>query len=427
MRTDELRETLSRHADFEDAGLTARAEAVAGRVQVVRRRRRAGVAVVAAVVLAVVAITTALPGRAPGPQPADRTLIGIEAPAVLTSLGYTYAFAHGVEGEGTAAADLGRSDRPRLVSWATSGGGEVTVTPGNLRSHTSHVGDFSDFHLVPPGDAGRFKIAAEGRDVAVVVYTLTDDVPPGVTRDGITFREIIGSDRLLGATIGEPGASEMTVDVAQPPADEIRIRNLCVGAPRGVWFHLTLNGRSALMGSCDEDATAYDPGGQGSRFTTRIRSGTPFEARVWVTRGEDPEEVLADGEIPGLRLGAGFYAPDPDETQRLFGFTIDDVVEHDGHRWGDPEVTTASDGRPLVRELAGPDRYLVKAGVRSRGEGRAQIRLDVDGRQVDAMQLDGETRTMLGGVDGVGTVRVSATGPGAADAELGIVVYTRLD
>jgi hypothetical protein len=74
--TDDLRSTLDRHAsELTDHDLHVRPVAVRERIRVVRRRRRATVAGVAAAVVAAVALTVSLPGGRQVPV-ADRTLAG---------------------------------------------------------------------------------------------------------------------------------------------------------------------------------------------------------------------------------------------------------------------------------------------------------------------------------------------------------------
>ena len=149
--TDDLRSTLDRHAsELTDHDVHVRPVAVRERIRVVRRRRRATVGGVAAAVVGAMALTLSLGGARQAPV-ADRTLAGHEAPRTMSSLGYTYTFAQGRQGDGRAQLRLAPSDRPRLVSWATSGpDDEVTLRGVDEGPRTVTTDDFGDFVLVPP-------------------------------------------------------------------------------------------------------------------------------------------------------------------------------------------------------------------------------------------------------------------------------------
>ena len=201
---DELRRTLEVHArSVHDDAVPGRADAARTRAPQARRQRiaghrlghrRGGAGGGRAVVLA-----------QPGPAgPRGPVLNGHEAPATLKSLGYTYRYVRGVEGtdEHAARIGLGAAAAPRLVTWAADGE-SVRVTGTEGRVLGTEATEFGDFVLLPAHSDGAYRV--RGENAALAVYELTDQAPPGVTVDGITFRDRVGSDRLVAAEIGEPG------------------------------------------------------------------------------------------------------------------------------------------------------------------------------------------------------------------------------
>ena len=83
-----------------------------------------------------------------------------------------------------------------------------------------------------------------GTKAALAVYELTDAAPAGYTVDGITFRDRVGSDRLLAARIGSPGENELTFDL-EIPDGRLRADTLCAGAPDRTWVHIAIGGEPA--------------------------------------------------------------------------------------------------------------------------------------------------------------------------------------
>jgi hypothetical protein len=349
---DELRSTLDRHAaDVVDHDLGGRVGSVHQRVSVVRRRRQAAVAGGAALTLVAVGAVALLPEWGGGEAPVAATVAGVPVPDTMKALGYTYEYDEGVDGDGTAQVDLAASDQPRLVSWATAGGDDRVQITESAQVTTYDVADFSDYVWVGPGEEVSLSVSGGG-EVGLAVYELTDAPPAGVTGDGVTFREVIGGERLLDATIGEPGVTEATVST--PAVDAYSYRYFCAHGPKNVTLHVDDgSGDVASPVSCDGGAP-FDPG-RSTSYTTGNAQGGAVTVRVWLTEGENGPPVASDEVV----LGLGVY--EPAETTRSSGFSVPTVFEFDGHLWqpssyetsdlGDRSVEISGDGssaRPVL-------------------------------------------------------------------------------
>lgn len=334
---DELRRTLDRRASgLADPAVHIRPVAVRERVRVVRRRRQAVAGVAAAVAVAAVVTAVTLPSPTP-PQPADpdRTLNGMTAPKTLTSLGYTYAFAGGVESAGddaVATLELAASDVPRLVSWGAPDDDTVRLAAPGGRAWVSTGPDFTDFTYVPPGQDATYRVRAA--EAAAAVYELSDAVPAGVTRDGITFREDVADEVLVGAGIGAAGETEVTATVPVVEGD-LRLKLTCLGEAPAVWLETEIDGqpisRQGGRGSCQEPV--FDPGGSGTYTTVDLTEfGEVGDAVTFTLRMTAPQEKGVPLVDPSARLGFGLYRATSPRIE-LAGTALDRTVESGGHTY----------------------------------------------------------------------------------------------
>jgi len=346
----DLRNTLGEHAD-DVPGMphVYRLDQIQGRVRVVRRRRRATVAGVAAAAVAIAGGATLLP-RHHEAQPADRDLGGHTAPKTMTSLGYTYSFDRGVEGNGKAVLMLPASDEPRLVSWATDDESASLELPNDpdgdgekeLDRVVSSATEFDDFDLVAPGAPAEFEINGEGR-VGLAVYQLAE-AAPGVTADGITWREQVESRHLIVGRHGDKGQADYSVTFRMPEGGFV-VSDYCQGVPKDLWVLTTLNGQLASMDRC-ENPVYFDPAGWGWFSQKRIPAvnggiagpGDSITVRRFVARSNAADAEPVDA--PDARLGLGVYtaegmkAPDPLSADQP-------IREYDGHTYRLIETKTA--------------------------------------------------------------------------------------
>lgn len=427
---EQLRSTLDRHAsDVVDHDVHARVGAVRHRVGVTRRRRRGAAAGTAALALAVVAGLglIRLTGETPDVEPATPRLVGLLVPSTQESLGYTYTFTDGAEGTGVAAVDLPASDRSRLVSWGTAGpDDQVTVTGLDGAPELFDVNDFTDVARVPTGVDVTVSVRGEG-ELALAVYEITDDAPAGTTRAAATFRESAAGAQLLGAAIGDPGESEVSVDPSAA-GRALSYRYFCADAPRGAVMHVEDADGEFVTGGCT-DGLPFDPGGAGGLETTRP-TGRDDVVRLWVTQGEEGPPVTSDEIVVGL----GIYAAPP-PAQQVGSLGVVELVEHEGHLFRLARVVRAGPGaREAEVEGTSSPQPLLVLGFAS-GVGR-------DSEVVMGMQSQDSGGLRSQGIDAgnapIGLlssgdrafVRLFPTVPGAdvpADAELAIALYERAD
>ncbi|GAA2149749.1 hypothetical protein GCM10009844_29760 [Nocardioides koreensis] len=420
---DDLRGTLDRHAaELTDHDVHVRPVAVRERIRVVRRRRRTAVGAVAASVVAAMAVTLTLPLAGDRKAPvADRTLAGHEAPRTMSSLGYTFTFAEGREGEGRVRLRLAPSDGPRLVSWATSGpDDEVTLRGVDEGPRTVTTEDFGDFVRVPPRRAGTVSVTGEGA-VALAVYDLSG-AAPGDTSDGITFRDDVAGQRLLADAIGEPGEADLGFDLSTD-GGALPISYLCSGGPGDAWLHISVNGGGAVSGSgCDDPL--FDPAGNGGITTyPDAEEARALRVRMWVTHGQHGDVV----EDPDLRIAVAAYAPAP-SAGRLAGWPVPLTREYGGHLW---RLVDTKAGAPGTRELTvrGVDGQETLVEMSFARTGRAVVRTLEDGRPGESTFSaggSGSTEAVIPATGGTAGLRAGGDGL-RPDLELGLATYVRAD
>jgi len=391
----ELRTLLEEHShDIQDLPAVERLAAVRGRVRAVRRRRRAGLAGAAAAVVAVVGAAVFLPSDRLDPA-AQRQLAGHTAPETFTSLGYTYAFSAGVEGDGKAVLELPESDQPRLVSWASSTGGGRISMPTDLDGDGDDGPDtigmgadpagFEHYEWVRPGAEG--KVVARGAgEVAVAVYTRTAATPPGVSKDGVTFRNDLGGDALLQAVIGDEGQSELTAQITMPDRFLV-MRDFCYGVPQGFQVNVSVNGQVSSFGDCDGpkpvdggDGALTFTGGVGDGHGRTAQPGDPVPIRIWLTgnNGDEADPSPVAVEAPGVHLGLGLYEQ-AHAVATVGTWHLPAVWEEDGHQWRFAGITSSTPGGSSIwsQVAAGDTPVLVVAMTAGQGDaGVAEFFLD---------------------------------------------------
>ncbi len=373
MRIDDLRTTLSEHADVgHDAGLSDRAGAVRGRVRAVRRRRAAvAVACVAGAVLAVPAIRALEPTP---PEPAsERDLAGRTAPETMVSDGFTYEFSSGVDGSTDEPLDLrlDRSDEPRLVSWTVNAGradGELTERRSGETFADTLVGGrggFETFSRVPEGATASLRLTST-EDVpgamALAVYTLSDERPAGVSGQGITYREEVAGSTLLDAAIGEPGQAEVSLEITVPPT-RVGFSDVCT-APESSWVRLEVDGQQGFSSSSCAGESTLDPGGAGSvgfdLAGLRLADGSRLRVgeRVEVTASIHPDNRSSSAPVavPGAVVAIGAYALPVQEPIGVSDDGLDRLIERDGHTWSLADVVTSDAGDAALDYVVGPVR-----------------------------------------------------------------------
>ncbi len=426
---NELREALSeRAAQVSESGAATRPGQIRQRVRVVRRRRRAVGAGSAAVLLAVVAGVALLPDASRNPTPdVANSLVGVTPPSEMTSLGYSFTLQRGVEGEtDTAILDVAPSGERRLISWATEGENDtVTVSDGVSNERLVYQSsDFSDFVLIPEGGSGRIEVtSADGSRVGLASYSIDlDSPPPGVSKDGVTFRDEVAGKRLLAAEIGDLGVTELTLETtSRGPQTGTAV--FCAGAPRGAFLHVD-RGDAQYIG--DEACTGRAPVDVDPGVTTPTRAGQAWKVRIYLTDGEDGPVI----DAAGARIGVAAYDVPQSAGPAPWDATSTGLIEYGGHVYRQTEILEVPDGRQRARvplpETETPTLVFGYAKARS-----GMTRFSLQGElKVQRFELGAS-----GGVSGIGLglfsgpdVAVTVSRVGAdANAGAAVAIYERVD
>lgn len=441
--TEDLRSTLARHAEgVEDTGLADRATAVRGRVAAARRRRRtaaaAGAVGVAAAVAAVAVLPTVLTGADPD---RPRFLAGAEVPTAMTSLGFTYELADGVEAEDRLRLDLSDYDGPVLVSWATAGDDDRVVLRSSFdrRAEVERAADFSTYRLVPREELGSPLLLRGDGQIAAAVYTMTDAAPAGLTVDGSTWRQEVADGTLVEASVSGPGESSSISATLRDPAEGGLVQHVaCAGVPADHVVVQAVDDVPASWGPCAggaalprdlvegaESVTDLPPGLDG--LLPAVRAGDQVDLDLYVAKDpglDDPVEV----DVPGVRLAQAVYEV-PAPVARVAGFDVPRVVEQDGHLWRYRDRVVSTGEARVAATAPATDGPVLVEGYRGR-TGGALVALRRDG--VTEVSASGAG---LGGAFGAVAeydpdARWSLVLRGAPprdDTELGLVFYERLD
>ncbi len=410
MRTDELRDMLHVHADeVSDGGAQQRVASVHDRVHVARRRRRAGVTgvVVAAVTAVALAVVPGLdrPPAAPADTPAPEKLAGWEVPATLESIGYTYEYVRGVESDPGAKkleVRLPESAEPRLLAWASDSDDERAtvslVVDGDERSRSA-AGALGSFEPLEPGLAYRVvvrqsQVAADDR-LGLATYELSDEPPAGYTKDGVTYRQDVLGERLVGAAIGDPGETDIRFDITIPETG-LRFSDLCYGVGIEYMVNVSVAGHSLGGSSCTE-TKVFDPGRGGVTFPAG--DGRP-QLREWGLQPGDSATMRVRmrpagrelshpvAENPDAVIGLGVYE-DSAATVPAAGDEAPERYEFKGQEWQQVTVFDSDPGGGWldVSHTAINRPTLVYTKFTGLGE-HALLRLVVDGEIQVEKQVD---------------------------------------
>lgn len=349
-----LRATLTEHAAIADTEMIGRGASIHRRIQVVRRRRRAAMALgTVAAVLALVA-GIALPIVLRGHGEGD-----FAAAPVVTVGGFEYRLVKVVEpGPGHGRVDIaaprpGASEAFALLA-AHLDGGHATLRSNNVENRDlidqiALDGANPAVPVVTPrlcaGCRGPYRLTLSGGDsrtrVGVAVYARTAAMPAGVVDPtGTTvFRQTIGSRSLLAGAFAKPGQAEVSVRF-RGRVSQTAIEGFCSKrqlATKGSWFvNVSIDGGGAVSWSeCGEPAEDAADGG----FISADPSIGEHTVRVWTSETSGG----AAHAFPGVVLGAAAY--DDSAALTINGNRVDPVVERDGRTWRlDTDATSRHHG-----------------------------------------------------------------------------------
>ena len=429
----QLHDVLEQHSsDIHDLPAAERLTSIHRRVRVVRRRRRAGLAGAAAAVIAAAGAAIWLPSLERLDPAAARDLAGHAAPETMESLGYTYAFEEGVEGDGEVTLELPRSDEPRLISWASSENHGTISLPTDLDGDGSgpdslgmatRTGGFDRYEWVYPGAEGTITAQGPG-EVAIAVYTRTDAAPPGVTKDGVTFRDDLDGNRLIDAAIGDAGQGELVLQVPVPER-ELKVHHFCYGVPAGYQMNVSINGELTMFGACD-DPKPSDGGAESSGVN--YAAGTSVTVRMWLTEGdgEDNHPTPDAVDIPGVHLGLGLYEAAPARAT-VGTWSLPEVMEYAGHHWRFIEVSRTVRGADSLRVSVSDGSVPQLVVALADGLDRT-VEFFRDGEASGPVVSTGSFRGEVAVVEGRGAdVELRGHGDLGPQAVLALATYVRID
>jgi hypothetical protein len=232
------------------------------------------------------------------------------------------------------------------------------------------VPDFGDWVEVPAGITARVTVRTEEGNPGLAVYTRTSDQPAGISKDGVTFRETVEGRPVLGATIGDAGESDVTVDPSRY-APALDLRFFCSGNIDDTYVHLALGDNEVISGEGCDAIVQNDPASFDATVIP-LKPNQDDSVRLYVTRGPNGPPV----DDPDLRIGLGVYAAEEPRSARTSSFPR--YVEEGGHLW---ELSDRVGSVPGAESL--------EARVPDTGSAvLARISLDAVGVQVVAV-LDG--------------------------------------
>lgn len=414
---DDLRATLDAHS-HDAAGIdpSSRRTQLGERIATRRRRRtavRGGLALAAVAAVAGGVLVPTLGGDDAEVLPANRTVVGVEAPATIDAPDHTYQFAGSWSDEDTGEleVEIDFSTEERILSWATAGDDQgVRVTGPYDATWDSTRGDFEDWVAIPDGFEGTVTIAtnnpgAEGLGAALYEA----DVPalPDVVEGfhGQYFRGEGPISRRIAVSVGEPGETELTFPY-RDAGTHVAIEVSCTGLPAGLWIHASVGGAQT---SRESDQCQGDSGSEGNRtILTKDLGLSPGgyssaddgsswpdgDARVWVTRTHKDDRPVDVGAYPDAQLAAAVYVP-REAPVEVEGVSVPSLMWSNGHLWGlaqtTPDVTGPMPVTGLPVGTPGLATVITEAGSEDTRAGSKDVMVTVttlaDGKPLDRVSF----------------------------------------
>lgn len=403
---DDLRSSLSRHADEIPLALpdrTDRHASLRGRIRRARNARRAGAAgALAAVVLVAGGVLTAvIPGRHGSPP----VIAGHALPETVEVYGFGYRLDSATQshpGARTLVVKLPRVDRDRVVSLVGTGLGSgwatLTTDPssqdGQAGQQDRIVGGSAVNLPVPVADQATtlyVKVTGAPRtaQVGLAVYDADGSMPAGVSAHGLVLRRAVGSARLVAGRIGDAGTSKLRFRV-KGPLRHMHLSDSCYTDARGAWMWVSIDGDGSMEQQCESPADKVIDVGAGESGSPAHGLGAGWHtitARVMRGSGKAaPPLDPADAQ-----LAVGVYRDGPSTT--VDGMAIPDEREAMGRLW---KLVSVTPYRPGMRIDAthGP----VQLGIVT--VAHSSVALDVT-------EPDGMTTEVGGFTNGTGSAAAS--------------------
>ncbi|CAI9415585.1 hypothetical protein [Nocardioides sp. T2.26MG-1] len=325
---DDLRTILEREAAFDDTERHVRPAAVRQRVRTVRRRRAGAVAMAAAVMLVAATAGVGVLRSPSSPEPAE-TLEDVQVPQRIDVYGFPYKLAstHRVAGDGTVVLDPAPEGPTavRLVSTGL-GSGEATLWSGYYPVARVRGGEQVSPATTGVGASGlrvEFVGTPDVAEAEVAVYEPTGELAPGISSDGVVFRQQYAGHELVAAAFSR-GADDARISAPEDLAG-LETSAYCRSSTPGLWLHQ--DGLTAGATPCEDLDAGADPGPANESALAPPRSGDGSMA-VYVTQGEDGPRAAGVDVLFGLALYRETVAP-----TRVLGTDVPPVLEQAGRTW----------------------------------------------------------------------------------------------
>jgi|GEM_PF-5497195 len=354
---DDLKSTLAEDATHVDAApYAARAAGVEGKIRMIRRQRRAGVAAGVAALAAIVGFGV-LPALSDDPRsPSDRQLqvAGHVVPEEIEILDFPFRFATSAESEpgddelvleldgssGRRAVAVAVDDLPTGATATLRADGELVarvVGPSRLDDPLPIGTDVVTLALTVSG-------GSDDTRVGLATYERTDDLAPGLTDPESTtvFRDRVADKQRVGGVFAQPGSGAATFTVTGELSG-LDVARHCDGNGARAFYVMSIDDDVFQSGRC-RDIDDEDPAAGGYASSGETSSGR-HEIRIWTTDRPYGEQVVT---YPGVVLGAAAYRA-TDGTV-VGGTDVARVIEWDGRLW---ELADAV-GRSHRLEADGP-------------------------------------------------------------------------
>lgn len=256
----------------------------------------------------------------------------------------------------------------------------------------------------------RGAVAVAGAAAAVTAIALTvvpnlqrDPAPApagpdpvaGYTRDGVTFRDDVLGERLLGAVLGDPGEAQVKTEVVVGE-EGLRFSPTCYGVGIDYAVEYSWAGRRMGVVGCQTEKDR-DPGAGGLTFDAAPEvmleewGLEPGDTTAFVLRlvaGEDGDGATV--RHPDAVIGGGVYT-DTRPRRMVVGAEVPELIEHEGRVW---ELTTTYESAPRARRVeilsdqAGAPVDQLMAVAMSGLRGRASYEVLLDGEVIDGHELN---------------------------------------
>jgi hypothetical protein len=199
----------------------------------------------------------------------------------------------------------------------------------------------------------RTAVVAGGAAVAVAAVALTvvpnlqqDPAPApagppqaaGYTKDGVTFRDEVLGERLLGARIGDPGENEVSFDLVVGE-EGLRFSPVCYGVGDGYMVDYAIADSPIGGVGCSRERPR-DPDADGTTIEAApaellddwgLRPGDTTQLTLSLVRVDD-EGGAEPATHPDAVIGGAVYE-DTRPTQTVAGVEVPEVLEHGGRVW----------------------------------------------------------------------------------------------